>query len=206
MKVSVVSLENKKVADIDLNDAVFAAPVRVDLMTRAVHWQRNKARSGNHKTKTISEISGTGKKPFAQKGTGNARAGTLRASHHRGGQTVFGPVVRSHETDLPKKVRAAALRSALSVKAKDGKLVILDEAKAKAMKTKDMASKLDKMKLQSALFIIGGELDQNFVKSVRNIPHIATLPTIGANVMDILKYDQLVLTQDAVKELEERLA
>src|SRR5690606_20126330 len=120
-------------------------------------------------------------------------AGTLRASHHRGGQTVFGPVVRSHETDLPKKVRAAALRSALSVKAKDGKLVILDEAKAKAMKTKDMASKLDKMKLQSALFIIGGELDQNFVKSVRNIPHIATLPTIGANVMDILKYDQLVL-------------
>src|SRR5690606_23411426 len=101
MKVSVVSLENKKVADIDLNDAVFAAPVRVDLMTRAVHWQRNKARSGNHKTKTISEISGTGKKPFAQKGTGNARAGTLRASHHRGGQTVFGPVVRSHETDLP---------------------------------------------------------------------------------------------------------
>jgi large subunit ribosomal protein L4 len=206
MKLSVVSLENKKVADIDLNDAVFGAPVRIDLMSRMVHWQRNKARSGNHKTKTISEISGTGKKPFAQKGTGNARAGTLRASHHRGGQTVFGPLVRDHSTDLPKKVRAAALRSALSSKAAEGKLVILDEAKAKAMKTKDMASKLEKLKLSNALFVIGGEMDMNFVKSVSNIPHIATLPTIGANVKDILKYDQLVLTQEAVKELEERLA
>lgn len=206
MKVSVVSLENKKVADIDLNDAVFGTAVRADLMARAVHWQRNKARQGTHKTKTISEISGTGKKPFAQKGTGNARAGTLRASHHRGGQTVFGPLVRDHSTDLPKKVRAAALRSALSSKAKDGKLIILDEAKAKTLKTKDMAKSLTTMKISNALFVIGGELDGNFVKAARNIPHIATLPTIGANVLDILKYDHLVLTQSAVKELEERLA
>lgn len=206
MKYAVVTLDNKKQADIDLNDAVFGAPIRVDLMARTVNWQRNKARQGSHKTKTISEISGTGKKPFAQKGTGNARAGTLRASHHRGGQTVFGPVVRSHETDLPKKVRAAALRSALSVKAKDGKLVILSEAKAATHKTKDMVSKLEGLKISNALMIVGGEIDSNFSKAVGNIKHIACLPSIGANVMDILKYDHLVLSQSAVKELEERLA
>jgi large subunit ribosomal protein L4 len=206
MKYAVVNLENKKVSDIDLNDAVFGTKVRVDLMARAVHWQRNKARSGNHKTKTIAEISGTGKKPFAQKGTGNARAGTLRASHHRGGQTVFGPVVRSHETDLPKKVRAAALRSALSVKASTGKLIVLDAAKAKTHKTKDMADTFGKLNVTNALFILGGELDKNFVKGAANIPHISTLPTMGANVYDILKYDQLVLDTAAIKELEERLA
>lgn len=205
MKVAVVSLENKKVADLDLNDAVFAAPIRVDLMARTVHWQRNKARQGTHKTKTISEISGTGKKPFAQKGTGNARAGTLRASHHRGGQTVFGPVVRDHSTDLPKKVRAAALRSALSVKAKEGKLIILD-AVAKTHKTKDMAKNLTTLNISNALVVLGGEMDGNFTKAISNIPHFATLPTIGANVLDILKHDHLVLNQAAVKELEERLA
>lgn len=205
MKVAVVSLENKKVADIDLNDAVFAAPIRVDLMARTVHWQRNKARSGNHKTKTISEISGTGKKPFGQKGTGNARAGSLRASHHRGGQTVFGPVVRSHATDLPKKVRAAALRSALSTKAKEGQLIIL-EAVAKTHKTKEMAKAFEVLNLKKALFILGGEQDDNFIKAAANIKNIRTLPTMGANVLDILKHEHLILDQAAVKELEERLA
>jgi large subunit ribosomal protein L4 len=205
MKLQVLSLENKKVADIDLNDAVFGAPIRADLMARMVHYQRNKARSGNHKTKTISEISGTGKKPFAQKGTGNARAGTLRASHHRGGQTVFGPVVRSHATDLPKKVRAAALRSALSVKAAEGKLIILD-AVAKTNKTKEMAKAFTGLNLTKALIILGGEPDKNFVLGAANIKNINTLPAIGANVLDILKHDHLILNQAAVKELEERLA
>jgi large subunit ribosomal protein L4 len=205
MKLQVVSLENKKVADIDLNDAVFGAPIRADLMARMVHYQRNKARSGNHKTKTISEISGTGKKPFAQKGTGNARAGTLRASHHRGGQTVFGPVVRSHATDLPKKVRAAALRSALSVKAAEGKLIILD-AVAKTNKTKEMAKAFTGLNLTKALIILGGEPDKNFVLGAANIKNMNTLPAIGANVLDILKHDHLILNQAAVKELEERLA
>jgi large subunit ribosomal protein L4 len=205
MKVAVVSLENKKVADIDLNDAVFAATIRADLMARTVHWQRNKARQGTHKTKTISEISGTGKKPFAQKGTGNARAGTLRASHHRGGQTVFGPVVRSHATDLPKKVRAAALRSALSTKAQEGKLIILD-AVAKTHKTKDVAKAFKAMNLDKVLIILGGEADKNFVLGAANIKHVNTLPAMGANVLDILKHDHLILNQAAVKELEERLA
>ena len=206
MKYAVKSFEGKA-TEMDLNDAVFGADnIRVDLMARVVHWQRNKARQGSHKTKTISEISGTGKKPFAQKGTGNARAGTLRASHHRGGQTVFGPVVRSHETDMPKKVRQAALRSALSVKAKEGKLVILDAAKAKSHKTKDMVAAFGKMNVTSALIITGGTADENFAKATSNIKHFATLPSIGANVFDILKYDNLVLDQAAVKELEERLA
>lgn len=206
MKYAVVSLDNKKLPEIDLNDSVFGAPIRIDLMARTVHWQRNKARQGTHKVKTISEISGTGKKPFAQKGTGRARAGTLRATHHRGGQTVFGPVVRSHATDLPKKVRAAALRSALSVKAKEGKLIILDAATAASHKTKDMTQKLTGLNVSKALFILGGEMDDNFKKAVSNIPHISALPTMGANVYDILKYDHLVLDQNAVKELEERLA
>lgn len=205
MKLAVVSLENKKIGDIDLNDAVFAAPIRADLMARMVHYQRNKARSGNHKVKTISEISGTGKKPFAQKGTGNARAGTLRASHHRGGQTVFGPVVRSHATDLPKKVRAAALRSALSTKAQEGKLIILD-AVATTHKTKDVAKAFKAMNLDKVLIILGGEPDKNFVLGAANIKHVNTLPSIGANVLDILKHDVLILNQAAVQELEERLS
>lgn len=205
MKYAVVSLENKKIADIELNDSVFGAPIRVDLMARVVHWQRNKARQGSHKVKTISEISGTGKKPFAQKGTGNARAGSLRATQHRGGQTVFGPVVRNHSTDLPKKVRAAALRSALSVKAKEGKLIILD-AVAQTHKTKEMAKALSGLNIDKALIILGGEANENFTKAVGNIKHICTLPTMGANVLDILKHDHLVLDQAAVKELEERLA
>ena len=205
MKLAVVSLENKKIGDIDLNDAVFGAPIRADLMARMVHYQRNKARTGNHKTKTISEISGTGKKPFAQKGTGNARAGTLRASHHRGGQTVFGPVVRSHATDLPKKVRAAALRSALSTKAQEGKLIILD-AVSKSGKTKDVAKAFKGMNLDKVLIILGGEPDKNFVLGSANIKHVNTLPAIGANVLDILKHDHLILNQAAVQELEERLS
>lgn len=205
MKYAVLSLDNKKISDIELNDAVFGAPIRVDLMARTVHWQRNKARQGTHKVKTIAEISGTGKKPFAQKGTGNARAGSLRASHHRGGQTVFGPVVRDHATDLPKKVRAAALRSALSAKVKEGKLIILD-AVAKTHKTKEMAQAFNGMNIEKALIILGGEANENFAKAVRNIKNVNTLPSMGANVLDILKHDHLVLDQAAVKELEERLA
>jgi large subunit ribosomal protein L4 len=206
MKYTVVNLENKKVSDVDLSDAVFGATVRVDLMARVVHWQRNKARQGSHKVKTISEISGTGKKPFAQKGTGSARAGTRRATHHRGGQTVFGPVVRSHETDMPKKIRQAALRSALSCKAKEGKLIILDQAVLKTHKTKEMVASFGKLNVANALIVLGGTMDTNFTKAAANIPHIATLPTMGANVYDILKYDQLILDTAAIKELEERLA
>lgn len=205
MKHPVLNLDNKKVGDVELAE-FFAAEVRVDLITRAVHWQRNKARQGTHKVKTISEISGTGKKPFKQKGTGSARAGSTRATHHRGGQTVFGPVVRSHETDLPKKMRVAALRSALASKSQSGKLIVLDTAKFETHKTKAASGKLTTMNLSSALIIFDGELDTNFKRAVSNIPYIDVLPQKGANVLDILKHDTLVLTQDALQALQERLA
>lgn len=205
MKHPVLNIDNKKVGDFDLAD-FFGGEVRIDLITRAVHWQRNKARQGSHKTKTIAEISGTGKKPFKQKGTGSARAGSTRASHHRGGQTVFGPVVRSHETDLPKKMRAAALRSALASKSQAGKLIILDKAVLADHKTKNATAKLQGLNINNALFIFNGELDNNFKRAVANIPHIDVLPQGGANVLDIIKHDTLVLTQDAAQALQERLA
>lgn len=206
MKVAIVDMTNKKTGDVELPKAIFGAPVREDLMARMVNWQRDKARTGNHKTKTISEVAGRSQKPWAQKGTGRARAGTLKRTQDRGGGIVFGPVVRSHATDLPKKVRAAALKSAFSVKAKDKKVVVLNEAKAKSHKTKDMAEALKKMGLENALVIYDGEqLDANFSRAVNNIPHIDVLPQKGANVKDILAHDTLVLTQSAIKELEERL-
>jgi large subunit ribosomal protein L4 len=170
-----------------------------------VHYQLNKRRSGTRKVKTISEVSGTGKKPYGQKGSGRARAGTLRRPQDVGGGRVHGPVVRSHATDLPKQVRALALKTALSVKAKNGQLIILDAAVAKDAKTKAMAATLKNMGIESALFVCGAELDQNFALSIRNIPLVDVLPTDGANVYDILRRDTLVLTKDAVEALTARL-
>lgn len=205
MKLPVITLDNKPAGDIELLDTVFGVPVRVDLMNRAVHWQRNKARQGTHKTKDVSEVSGTGKKPFKQKGTGSARAANRRATQHRGGQIVFGPVVRSHATDLPKKIRLAALRSALSSKVAEGKVVILKDVVAKTHKTKEMAATLAKLQLTSALMVFAGDLDTNFGRGVSNIPRMDVLPATAANVLDILRHDHLVLTQDAAQALEERL-
>ncbi|MFA7276803.1 MAG: 50S ribosomal protein L4 [Pseudobdellovibrionaceae bacterium] len=205
IKVAVKTLENKEAGNIELDPAVFGVEVRADIMHRMVHYQLNKRRSGNHKTKGISDVSGTGKKPYAQKGTGRARVGTLRAPQYVGGATIFGPVVRSHATELPKKQRALALKTALSAKLAEGKLVVLDAAVAKEAKTKAMASNLQKMGLASALFICGEELDHNFALSVRNIPLVDVLPCDGANVYDILNHDTLVLTKDAIANLTERL-
>lgn len=205
MKIAVKTLENKEAGSIDLDDAVFGVEVRQDLLHRMVHYQLNKRRAGTHKVKTISEVSGTGKKPYAQKGTGRARAGTLRRPQDVGGGRVHGPVVRSHATDLPKQVRALALKSALSAKAKGGQLIILDTATAKEAKTKAMVKALKTMGIDNALFVCGPELDQNFALSVRNIPHIDVLPSDGANVYDILRRTTLVLTKDAVDALTTRL-
>lgn len=205
MKIAVKNLENKEVGSIELDDSVFGVEVREDVLHRMVHYQLNKRRAGTHKTKGLSEVSGTGKKPFKQKGTGHARAGTLRAPQHRGGGIVFGPVVRSHATELPKKFRALALKTALSSKAAAGRLVVLDDAKAAAPKTKAMAANLEKMGISSALFIAGADFDQNFALATRNIPHIDVLPSEGANVYDILRKDVLVLTKQAVETLTERL-
>lgn len=205
MKIAVKNLQNKDVGQMDLDDAVFAVPVRKDVLLQMVNYQLAKRRAGTHKVKGISDVSGTGKKPWKQKGTGRARFGSLRAPQFRGGGIIFGPVVRSHATDLPKRIRKLALRTALSAKASEGKLVILDEAVAKAPKTKEMARALSAFDASSILVIGGAEIDANFDLATRNLPFVDVLPLAGANVYDILRRDTLFLTRDAVAALTERL-
>ena len=205
MKATIKNLNNETVGEIDLSDDVFGLPSRTDLLARMVNWQLAKRRAGTHKTKTISEISGTGKKPYRQKGTGRARQGSMRSAQFRGGATIFGPVVRSHEHDLTKKVRKLALKTALSTKAAEGKLLVLDAASAETHKTKDLAARLATLGLSSALIIDGSNLNENFARASRNIPLIDVLPEQGANVYDILRRDTLVLTRNAVEQLEARL-
>ncbi len=205
MKCNVVTIENKKAGSIDLAEGVFGVPVRRDILARKVNWQRAKRRAGTHKTKVVSEIRGTTAKPYRQKGTGRARQGSLRSPQFRGGAVIFGPRVRDHAHDLPKKVRRLALRCALSSKQADGKLVVLDEAKIAEPRTGALASRLDKLGWSGVLIIAGAEIDENFARAAANIPHVDVLPQQGANVYDILRCDTLVLTKDAVKHLEERL-
>ena len=206
MKCEIVTLENKKVGQIDLSDGVFGAVVRKDIISRAVNWQLAKRRSGNHKTKTVSEIRGTTAKPWRQKGTGRARAGTVRATQFRGGATKFGPHVRDHSHRLPRKVRQMALRSALSSKQKTGKLIILDEATLNTSKTKDFASILATHGWSNALIVTGAEVDSNLARAAANIAQVDVLPQQGANVYDILLRDLLLLTKDAAEHLQERLS
>lgn len=205
MKIAVKTLDNKDAGDITLDASIFGADIRADAMQRVVNWQLAKRQAGTHKTQTRSEVSRTGKKPFKQKGTGNARAGDYTRTLDRGGQKAHGPVVRSHAHDLPKIIRRLALKSALSAKAKDGKLVVLDDVKAKDHKTKPMAAALSKFGFNSVLIIGGKEIDANFARATANLPRIDVLPSQGANVYDILRRDILVLTKDAVKDLTERL-
>lgn len=205
MKAEVKTLENKAAGDITLDRTVFGVEVRNDIIHRMVNYQLAKRRSGNHKTKTRCEVSGTGKKPHSQKGTGRARAGDLKRNIDRGGATMFGPVVRSHAISLPKKLRKLALKSALSAKAADGKLIILDDVKAKTHKTKPMAEALAKLGINSALIVGGSEIDANFARATANLPRIDVLPAQGANVYDIIRRDVLILTKDAVNDLTEKL-
>jgi len=205
MKAAIRNLDNQEVGEIELADAVFGVAVRPDLLARAVNWQLAKRRCGNHKTKVIGDIQGTTKKPYRQKGTGRARQGSLRSPQFRGGAVIFGPVVRSHEHGLTKKVRKLALKIALASKAADGKLIVLDSATAETFKTKALAAKLKGFDLKSALIIDGANLDENFAKAARNIPLLDVLPEQGANVYDILRRDTLFLTRNAVEQLEARL-
>ncbi len=204
MQAVVTTLENTQAGEIDLPDALFAATPRADVMARVVHWQLAKRRAGTHKAKGLSEVSGTTKKPYRQKGTGRARQGSLRAPQFRTGGVVHGPVVRSHEYQLPKKVRRLGLISALSQKQAEGKLVVL-EAAASAGRTKELRQQLDVLGWRSAL-VIDGTLDQGFVRASRNLEGIDVLPTIGANVYDILNHELLVITRAGVTGLMERLA
>lgn len=206
MKIKVLSLDNKEVGTVSLDPSVYSQEVRKDILHRVVEWQRSKRRAGTHKTKGISEVSGTTKKPFKQKGTGNARQGSLRSPQMRGGAVIFGPVVRDHSHKIQKKVRELALKMALSLKVSENKFIALSDLSLKTNKTKDLASKLKDIGLKSALVIgMDEEKDSNFVMAHRNIKDIHALPVEGINVYDVLKSDHLVLTQDAISAITERL-
>ncbi len=205
MQVDVTTLEKTKVGSIELDETVFGLPSRPDILHRMVGWQLAKRCAGTHKTKGVSEIRGSTAKPHKQKGTGRARAGTRRAPQMRGGAVIFGPVVRSHAHDLPKKVRRLALKTALSVKLAEGKLTIVDEARLDEAKTATLARKLSALGWSSALIVDAPELDGNFSKAAANVAGVDVLPEVGVNVFDILRRDTLVLTQAAAERLQERL-
>lgn len=206
MQVNVITLDNAASGEIELPDEIFAVPPRADIMARVVHWQLAKRRAGTHKAKGMGEVSGTTKKPYRQKGTGSARQGSLRAPQFRKGGVVHGPVVRDHGYSLNKKVRRLGLISALSQKAADGKLVVLDAASAaEGAKTSAMAKQVKALGWSKAL-VIDAAVDANFIRVLRNIPGMDALPTAGANVYDILNHDVLVVTRAGVEALKERLA
>ena len=205
MKHEVTSLDAKKSGDIELDESIFGVEVRKDLLARVVNWQLAKRRAGTHKTKTRSEVSGSTKKAFRQKGTGRARRGNMKTNLLRGGGTAHGPSPRDHAFALPKRFRKLALKVALSSKLADGKLIVLDEAKTKSHKTKELAAQFDKLGVSSALVIDGQDFDELFARAARNIPGVDLMPQQGANVYDILRRDTLVLTKGAVEALEARL-
>ena len=205
MKADVITLENKGAGSIDLSDDVFGVEVRSDILQRVVRWQLAKRQAGTHKVKERGEVAGTSKKAYRQKGTGSARRGNKKAPILVGGGVAHGPRVRSHAHDLPKKIRKLGLKTALSAKAKDGKLVILEGAELKDAKTKDLVAKVSKLGWTSALVIDGSAVNEPFAKAANNIHGLNVLPSQGANVYDILRSDTLVLTKAAVESLEERL-
>jgi large subunit ribosomal protein L4 len=205
MRLTVQTLDNEEVGDIELADEVFGLPVRQDILARVVNWQLAKRRAGTHKTKGISEIQGTTRKPYKQKGTGRARQGSLRSPQYRGGARIFGPVVRSHAFDLQKKVRRLGLKTALSAKQSEGKLVVIDAARIDDPKTKALRTRLETLGWDSVLIIDGPTVDQALARAARNLPRVDVLPQQGANVYDILRRDKLVLTREAVRHLEARL-
>ncbi len=205
MKAEVITLEAGKAGEIELDDAIFGLEPRADILHRVVRWQRAKAQAGTHKAKTRSETSYSSKKIYRQKGTGGARHGDRNAPIFRKGGVYKGPVPRSHAHDLPKKVRALGLRHALSAKAGAGKLVVLDSAAMPEGKTAQLAKAARELGWRKVLVIDGAAVDENFARAARNLEGIDVLPTIGANVYDILRRDTLVITRAGVEALEARL-
>lgn len=205
MKTNVITLEGKKAGDIELSDAIFGLDKRVDILHRVVTWQLAKRRAGTHQVKFRSDIAGTTKRVGRQKGGGTARHGNRKTNIFIGGGRAFGPVTRDHGFKLQKKVRTLGLKTALSSKASDKKLIIVDDASSKDGKTASLLKILGKLGLTSALFISGDKVNENFSRAISNIPKIDALPVQGINVYDILRRDTLVLTKAAVQNLEERL-
>ncbi|MBX3481803.1 MAG: 50S ribosomal protein L4 [Caulobacter sp.] len=207
MKIDVIKLDGGKAGSVDLDDAIFGIDeIRGDILQRVVTWQLAKRRAGTHKIQVRNEVSRTGKKMYKQKGTGSARHGSRRAAQFVGGAKAHGPVVRSHAFDLPKKVRALALRHALSSKAKAGSLVVVDDLAIEGPKTAALRATFDKIGLKNALFIAGPEVDANFKLAARNIPNIDVLPNAGLNVYDVLRRQTLVLTKSAIDGISARFA
>ncbi|MBY6242416.1 50S ribosomal protein L4 [Methylosinus sp. Sm6] len=205
MQIGVTSYDGQEAGSIELADEIFGLEPRTDLIFRMIRWQLAKRRAGTHAVKNRADIARTGKKMYKQKGTGGARHGSRRVPQFIGGGRAFGPVVRSHEHDLPKKVRALALKHALSAKAKDGAIIVWETASLDAPKTKILKAGFDKTGLTSALIIDGAEPQVNFALAARNLPKIDVLPVTGVNVYDILRREKLVLTRAAIDALEARL-
>ena len=205
MDLKITTLAGKDAGKISLSDEIFGLDPREDILQRVVRWQLAKKQQGTHKTKGRAEIARTGAKMYRQKGTGRARHSSARAPQFRGGGKAHGPVVRSHEHDLPKKVRALGLKHALSAKVKSESLIVIDDLAVKDAKTKALSGTLSKLGLSSALVIDGAEVNGNFKLAARNIPHLDVLPVQGINVYDILRREKLVLTRAAVDALKERL-
>jgi large subunit ribosomal protein L4 len=205
MELKITTLDGEEKGSVSLSDTIFGLEPRQDIIQRCIVWQLAKRRAGTHKVKDRAEIWRTGKKMYKQKGTGGARHGSQRANLFRGGGRSFGPIVRSHAIDLPKKVRALALRHALSAKARDGGIILIEEATLAETKTKALKGHFEKLGLANALIIGGAEIDDGFFLASRNIPNIDVLPVQGINVYDILRRNTLVLTRAAVDALEARL-
>ncbi|MDG1436999.1 MAG: 50S ribosomal protein L4 [Rickettsiaceae bacterium] len=205
MKAELLSLEKKVVGEVALSESIFGLEARVDLIKRVVDWQLAKARSGTHSVKTVGEVSGTTKKPFKQKGTGNARQGNARGVQRRGGGIAHGPQVRSHDIKLQKKVRSLGLKHALSIKLSEGGLHFVDSIEMKSPKTAALVKSLSNFG-SGKFFIIDGEnVDNNFKLSAASAINTCVVPAIGANVYDIVSSDHVLISKNALSLLEERL-
>ena len=207
MKLDVITLDAGSAGQIELSDEIFGIEtIRADILQRMVVWQLAKRRAGTHKIKTRNEVARTGKKMYKQKGTGGARHGSRKAAQFVGGAKTHGPVLRSHAFDMPKKVRALALRHALSSKVKDGALMVVDALNVDNAKTSALKARFDKIGLKKCLIIAGPEVETNLKLAARNIAHVDVLPNAGLNVYDVLRADTLVLTRSAVEAIEARFS
>ncbi len=205
MELKVTTLAGDEAGSVTVPDAIFGLEPRPDILQRCINWQLAKRQAGTHAVKNRADINRTGKKTYRQKGTGGARHGSARVNLFRGGGRAFGPLVRSHAIGLPKKVRALALKHALSAKAKDGDILVIDKAAVAEAKTKSLKAHFGKLGLTNALVIDGTEIEANFRMAARNIPGVDILPVQGINVYDILRRTKLVLTRAALDALEARL-
>ena len=207
MKKKILNLKNKSVGDIDLDTKIFGIRSLPDLIHQYIRYQNAKSRQGSHKTKSRSEVSGRSKKPFSQKGTGNARQGSNKPPNFRGGAVSMGPINRDHSFSLNKKERKLALKSALSIKCKEDKLVIIDNFVTNSFKTKELFSDLKKFQFKSALFIYSEkDLDKNFKLASSNIPKISTINQVGINVKDLINFDKIFIDQNSISEITKRLS